>query len=276
MRKIRLWMVLGVALLSGLPPAQATDGFSIGAGANYRVGNYGTDVRTGIWSAAFAASYQTRRWTIAVTVPYLRVRGAGNVLPGTGPVDNSNPLGRGLGALLGGGSASPKGHATTRTSASGLGDVVASAGYTLVSSADRSFGLALTGKLKFATASVNQGLGTGRNDYGLSLDSYKTLGRWTPFGGIGWTDYGSSRTIRLKHAVSANAGLDYRIESRDNVGLSYNVRQPIVAGGAAQSELTAYWAHRFGDKLRLQGEALGGTTRGSPDWGLGTSLNYAF
>jgi hypothetical protein len=154
--------------------------------------------------------------------------------------------------------------------------VVASAGYTLVASADRSFGLALTGKIKFATANANQGLGTGRNDYGLSLDSYKILGRWTPFGGIGWTDYGSSPTIRLKHAVSANAGLDYRIESRDNVGVSYDVRQPIVAGGAAQSELTAYWAHRFGDRLRLQGEALGGTTRGSPDWGVGTSIHYAF
>lgn len=275
MRKNRFWMVLG-ALLIGVPAAHATDGFSVGVGANYRVGNYGTGVRTEIWSAPFAASYQTRRWTVAVSVPYLRVYGAGNVVPGTGPVDKRNPLGRDLGDLLGGGSATPTGSTTTRTSAAGLGDVVASAGYTLVANADRSFGLALTGKIKFATANVSQGLGTGRNDYGLSLDSYKTLGRWTPFGGIGWTDYGSSRTIRLKHAASANAGLDYRIESRDNVGVAYAVRQPIVAGGAAQSELTAYWAHRFGDKLRLQGEALGGTTRGSPDWGVGTSISYTF
>jgi hypothetical protein len=276
MRKSVNWIVLGGALLIGMPTAHAGNGFSVGAGTRYSTGAYGTDTTTDIWSTPFAASYQAKRWTFAVTVPYLRVTGSGNVIPGTGPVGNRDLLGRGLGGLLGDGSAANAGASRTRTSAAGLGDVVASAGYGLLANDDHSAWLALTGKVKFATANTRKGLGTGRNDYGLSLDGYKTWGRWTPFGGVGWTRYGSSRAIRLRSGVSADAGLDYRIESGDNVGVSYTFRQRIAAGGAAQSEITTYWNHNFSDRFRLQGEALGGMTRGSPDWGIGTSVDYTF
>lgn len=276
MRKSMNWIVLASALLIGLPAAHAADRFSVSAGTRYSAGTYGTDTTTDIWSTPFAASYQSKRWTFAVTVPYLRVTGSGNVIPGTGPVDNRELLGRGLGGLLGDGSATNAGASPTRTSVAGLGDVVASAGYGLLANDDHSAGLTLTGKVKFATADAHKGLGTGRNDYGLALDGYKSWGRWTPFGGVGWTRYGSSRALRLRSGASADAGLDYRIESRDNVGVSYNFRQRIAAGGAAQSDVTAYWSHRFSDRFRLQGEALGGISRGSADWGVGTSVDYAF
>lgn len=276
MRKNMNWMVIGGALLIGVPAAHATDGFSVGTGTEYSSGQYGTRTTTDIWSVPFAASYRSGRWTFGLTVPWIHIHGSGNVIPGTGLVDNSNPLGRGLGQILGGGSAGSAGTSTPSTSASGLGDVVASAGYTLFTSADHSFGLALTGKLKFGTADVNKRLGTGRNDYGLSLDSYKSLGQWTPFGGVGWVSYGSSRYIKLDNGMNANAGVDYRLKSSDNVGVSYNYRQRIVVGGTAQSEVTAYWNHRFNDKLRLQSHALAGTTHGSPDWGVGTSIDYTF
>jgi hypothetical protein len=278
MRKHMNWLVIGSAMLIGVPAAHATNGFSIGTGANYSSGTYGTHTNTEIWSVPFAATYQSDRWTFGLTVPYVSVHGSGNVIPGTGPVDNTNPLGRGLDQLLGGGSGSRTGGSTSTpsTSASGPGDVVASAGYNLISRADRSFGLALTGTVKFGTADVNQGLGTGQNDYGLSLDSYKTLGKWTPFGGVGWTHYGSSPYIKLNNGVNANVGMDYRFESSDNVGLAYNYRQRIAVGGVAQSEVTAYWGHQLSDSFRLQGHALGGMTNGSPDWGVGTSIHYTF
>ena len=276
MRKHMNWMAVGGALLLGMPAAHATDGFGIGTGANYSSGNYGTHTTTEIWSVPFAATYQSDRWTFGLTVPYVSVHGSGNVIPGTGPVDNTNPLGRGLDRLLGGGSGTGSSTSTASSSASGLGDMVAQAGYRLISSADRSFGLTLTGKVKFGTADVDKGLGTGRNDYGLSLDSYKTLGKWTPFGGVGWTHYGSSAYIKLDNGMNANVGMDYRFESRDNVGVAYNYRQRIAAGGVAQSEVTAYWNHKFNDRFRLQGQALGGMTHGSPDWGVGTSIDYSF
>ncbi|HWU78107.1 MAG TPA: transporter [Rhodanobacter sp.] len=273
MRKNMNWMTIAGVVLIGMPPAYAADGFSIGTGANYSTGNYGTDVTTEIWSVPFAATYQSDRWTLGLTIPYVRVHGSGNVIPGTGPVDNTNPLGRGLDQLLGGGAPAS---GDTSTAASGAGDVVASAGYRLISSADRSFALVVTGKVKFGTADVNQGLGTGENDYGVSLDTYKVLGKWTPFGGVGWTNYTSSPYIKLDNGIHANAGMDYRLADSDNMGVAYNYRQRIAAGGASQSEVTAYWAHKFNQRLRVQGQATGGMTNGSPDWGVGTSINYSF
>jgi hypothetical protein len=285
MHKNRMWIVLSGLLLIGVPVAHATDSlsvpaahatdrFSISTGANYSSGKYGTSTTTDIWSVPFTAAYQTDRWTFRLTVPYISIRGSGNVIPGTGPV------GRGMGGLLGhGGSPAPGpggASTTTSTSASGVGDVVASAGYTLFASADRTFGLDLTGKVKFGTADVNKGLGTGQNDYGMSLDAYKVLGQWTPFGSVGWMNYGSSQYIKLKNGFSANAGVDYRVESSDNVGMYYYYRQRIVAGGPTQSELTTYWNHKFSNNFRLQGYALGGMTNGSPDWGAGASIEYTF
>lgn len=276
MRKNMNWMAIGGALLIGMSAAHATDGFSVGTGADYSRGNYGTGTTTEIWSVPFAAIYRSHRWTFGLTVPYVGISGSGNVIPGTGPVDDSNPLERGLDQLLGGGASTGGAATTASASASGLGDVVASAGYGVFSSADRSFGLTLTGKVKFGTADVNKGLGTGQDDYGLSMDSYKVLGAWTPFGGVGWMNYRSSPYIRLNNGMNANAGLDYRIESRDNVGVAWSYRQRIAVGGATQSEVTAYWSHRFGDRLRLQSHALGGMTNGSPDWGIGTAVNNSF
>lgn len=276
MRKHLNWMVIGGALLIGVPAAHATDGFTIGTGANYSRGNYGTDITTEIWSIPFTATYQSDRWTFGLSIPYVHVRGSGNVIPGTGPVDNTNPLGRGLDQLLGNGESPARGTSPSSSSASGAGDVVATAGYRLLSSADRSFGLVATGKVKFGTADANKGLGTGANDYAVSLDMYKTLGNWTPFGGVGWTNYGSSPYIKLENGIQANAGLDYRVAGNDNVGVAYNHRQRVAVDGVPQSEVTAYWAHKFNNRLRLQGQATGGMTNGSPDWGVGTSVSYSF
>lgn len=280
MNKHMNWMAISSLLLVGVSAAHAADRFSLGTGANYSSGKYGTSTTTEIWSVPFTAEYQSDRWTFKLIVPYVSIRGAGNVIPGTGPVNNSNPLGRGLlGQLLGGNPNPAPGSTSTTTastSASGLGDVVASAGYTVLTNADRSFGLDLTGKVKFGTADVNKGLGTGQNDYGLSLDTYKVLGRWTPFGGVGWMNYGSSPYIKLKNGFDANAGANYRVASRDNVGMYYYYRQRIAVGGAAQSQLTAYWNHQFSDSVRLQSYALGGMANGGPDWGAGASIKYTF
>lgn len=270
--------VLAALMLLGVPVAHATDGFSIGTGVNATSGKYGTSTTTDIWSVPFTGTYQSGRWTFALAVPYISISGSGDVIPGTGLVNNQNPLGRGLDNLLGVNSLSNPGSSAAKKSgsAAGLGDVVASAGYMVVSSADRSFGLALTGKVKFGTADANKGLGTGQNDYGVSLDSYKVFGKWTPFGGVGWMNYGSSAYIKLNNGINTNAGVDYQVASSDSVGTYYNYREPITVGGASQSQYTAYWNHKFSDSLHMQSYALGGTTNASPDWGLGASINYNF
>lgn len=278
MRNPQHWMIVGGLLLIGAPVAHAatTDNgrFSLSAGADYSSGKYGTDTTTDIWSVPVTAAYQTDRWTFKLAVPYIDVSGAGNVIPGVGKVNNGNPKGRGRGK--GGGSTPPAPGTTTSGSASGLGDVTASAGYELFGSADRTFGLDLTGKVKFGTADENKGLGTGKNDYGLALDTYKVSGAWTAFGGVGWMKYGSSQYIQLKNGFNANIGADYKLSAGDNIGAYYYYRERIADTGASQSELTGYWNHKFNDSLRVQAYALAGLADGSPDYGVGASLKYAF
>jgi len=288
MRNPQHWMIVGGLLLIGAPAAHAatapgSDQFSLSAGADYSSGKYGTDTTTDIWSVPVTAAYQSDRWTFKLTVPYINITGPGNVIPGVGKVDNNNPLCRGVGRAVGGaihacGSSSTGGTAATTTSgsASGLGDITASAGYELFGSADRTFGLDLTGKVKFGTADENKGLGTGKNDYGLSLDTYKVSGAWTAFGGVGWMKYGSSQYIKLKNGFNANIGADYKLSTSDSIGAYYYYRERIADGGAPQSELTGYWNHKFNDNLRVQAYALGGFANGSPDYGAGASLKYTF
>ena len=277
MRNPQHWMIVGGLLLIGAPVAHAatTDSgrFSLSAGADYSSGKYGTDTTTDIWSVPVAAAYQTDRWTFKLTVPYINISGAGNVIPGVGKVNNGNPKGRGRGN---GGGTTPAPGTAASGSASGLGDITASAGYELFGSADRTFGLDLTGKVKFGTADENKGLGTGKNDYGLSLDTYKVSGDWTAFGGVGWMKYGSSQYIQLKNGFNANIGADYKLGASDNIGAYYYYRERIADTGAAQSEIAAYWNHKFNDSLRVQAYALAGFADGSPDYGVGASLKYSF
>ncbi|MET4569159.1 transporter [Rhodanobacter soli] len=277
MRNPQHWMIVGGLLLIGAPVAHAatTDSgrFSLSAGADYSSGKYGTDTTTDIWSVPVAAAYQTDRWTFKLTVPYINISGAGNVIPGVGKVNNGNPKGRGRGN---GGGTTPAPGTAASGSASGLGDITASAGYELFGSADRTFGLDLTGKVKFGTADENKGLGTGKNDYGLSLDTYKVSGDWTAFGGVGWMKYGSSQYIQLKNGFNANIGADYKLGASDNIGAYYYYRERIADTGASQSELTGYWNHKFNDSLRVQAYALAGFADGSPDYGAGASLKYSF
>jgi hypothetical protein len=281
MRNSQYWMIAGGLLLIGAPAAHAatapgSDQFSLSAGADYSSGKYGTDTTTDIWSVPVTAAYQSDRWTFKLTVPYINISGADNVIPGVGKVNNGNPKGRGRGKGNGNGGTTPTPTTTTSGSASGLGDITASAGYELLSSDDHTFGLDLTGKVKFGTADENKGLGTGKNDYGLSVDTYKVSGAWTAFGGVGWMKYGSSQYIQLKNGFNANIGADYKLGTSDSIGAYYYYRERIADGGAPQSELTGYWNHKLSDNLRVQAYALAGFDDGSPDYGAGASLKYTF
>lgn len=279
MLKKPFWMITA-SLLLGTTAAHAAnsgdDQFSVAAGVDYSSGKYGTDTTTSIWSVPVTATYNMDRWTFKLVLPYVDISGAGNVIPGVGRVDNANPRGRGHGR----GSAGTTNSTSTSTagtgSASGIGDIVASAGYEVFQSNDHTFGVDVTGKVKFGTADENKGLGTGENDYGASLDTYKVYGNWTAFGGVGWMKYGSSSYIQLKNGFNATAGLGYKLSHDDDFGVYYYYRQKIASNGGPQSEVTAYWNHKLNQNLRVQAYVLGGLANGSPDYGVGASLKYLF
>lgn len=257
-RQVARWLRGAFALgVSAAASAYGGD-FSAGGGANYSAGKYGTASETRIWSIPFMARYETGDWTLKLTVPYLRVTGPENVIPGVGRV---------VGAVR---------RRPGTTTESGLGDIVASATYTAYYDAAAKRGLDLTGRVKFGTADKDKGLGTGATDESVQLDVYQTIERVTFFADIGYTFFGHSNVAPLDDAVNAGAGLSAKLGGADSVGASLDGRQAVTPGGGPQRELTAFWNHRMERGLRLQAYLLKGFANGSPEWGIGASLLRAF
>lgn len=224
-------------------------------GIDYTSGKYGTNTNTNITSVPFSAAYETGLFTYKVTVPYIRSTGADDVIVGIGKVKNPS--------------------AGTRTT-SGLGDITASATYSVFSQPVQSFGLDVTGKIKFATAEEAKGLGTGQNDYTVLVDAYQKSGGVTLFGGVGYAVLGKSDAIPLKNVASINLGLSYKISDLANTGVSFDARQKTSNSTQGQRELTAFYSYRLGSGYKTQIYAVKGFSNGSPDFGGGVTLGRSF
>src|SRR3569623_1615 len=236
--------------------AEDSGAFSLGTGYNYSSGNYGTSTTTDITSIPLIATYDKGPWTMRLTVPYIRITGASDVLPGVGRARASA--------------------APTVSTQSGLGDVVASGTYNFFNDAASQFGADITCKIKFGTADKDKNFGTGKNDYGTQLDVYKKIDRCTLFSGLRYTVFGSSTDIPLHNVWNAGVGTSYKFTDKNSAGVAYDYRQKASDTGFAQSELTAYVVHKFDKTWKAQAYLLKGFSDGSPDWGAGASVGYAF
>src|SRR5438093_12675692 len=205
--------LLALGLLAFAQGALAADAgeFSLGVGFNYSTGADGTSATTQILSIPVIARYDHGPWIFKLTIPYLSISGGTSVVPGIGRVSSSNPKRRGGGA--------------SEATATGLGDIVASATYTAFYNSATTFGVDVTGRSNLATADRDQGLGTGANDYGMQVDVYKTYDRVTYFGGIGYTELGSSAYIQLNSVLNATAGASYKPDERNSAGLRSEERR---------------------------------------------------
>jgi hypothetical protein len=240
-------------------PAFAADAGTvrIGTGFNYSSGNYGTSTTTKILSIPFSVRYDRDRWTLKASLSWLRITNGAGVIPGIGEVGATATT-------------------TPASSASGWGDLVTSVTYNAYYDEATKFGLDVTGKVKWATADANKGLSTGENDYSAQVDAYKTIDRMTWFGGLGYARLGRSELIPLRSVWNLNLGGSYKLDDRDSAGLSFDTRQRVTATASPQRELTAFWLRKFDKNWRTQLYVLKGFANGSPDWGGGLAVSYAF
>ncbi len=261
--KSESYRLAAVLFVLGAQAAIAADSgtLSLSVGADYSSGDYGTGVNTNIFSIPVTGQYDTGRWLFKLTVPYLRVSG-GTAIPGIGSVPNTNPNARGRGGA--------------DATASGLGDIVAAAVYNTYYDRASGTGIDLTGKIKFGTADADKGLGTGEHDFSALVDAYQTYGRYTWFGGVGYTVFGSSSFISLDDAFSLALGASYRIDDSRSVGLRLDARDAVSSTAAEQREVTFFWIRKLDKIWKTRAYVLKGFADGSPDWGIGASIAYAF
>ena len=256
---------------------------SLGTGAEFTTGKYGGTTSTEQLYIPFTGKLETGRWTFKATVPYLVVSGPGNVVGGgedrvpvhsSGSGGGSGSSGSSGGGGSGGSSAAASG--AQRLTASGLGDIVTSAFYSLLDEGSSAIGLDIGGRIKFGTADEAERLGTGENDLSLQADLQKALGEATVFGTLGYRWYGDPPGIQLRDVPYWTLGVSYRLSEGAAFGVAYDYRPRIVEGGAAVSEATLFWTKRFSREWKLQLYAVAGFADGSPDAGIGTFVDYRF
>lgn len=230
--------------------------FSVASGFDYSSGKYGTNSNTDILSIPVIAKYEINRWTLKLTVPYVSVTGDGSVLPGIGKAKTST--------------------STQRTTESGLGDIVAGATYNIYQGSADALVVDFTGKVKLGTADKNKGLGTGENDYSGEFNVYKGLGNITALATIGYKVYGDTSATPLNNVFFGSVGGIYKLTPDTSAGLIYDFRPKITDNGSNLSEMTAFVNHKISQTWKAQGYLVKGFANGSPDYGVGGLVSYAF
>lgn len=254
---MKMKMLYGAIAASALAalPAAAEPGFSFTTGLDYSTGKYGAATSTDILYIPFTGKYEADKYSFKLTVPYLQITGPGNVVRDVGQI---------------------RAGASTRTTQSGLGDIVAAGTYNMYDGRTNGTLVDMTAKIKFGTADDAKGLGTGKNDYALQADLYKTLGANTVFGTLGYKVMGSPAGVTLSNVFYASLGAGHKYNQETSAGLILDLREKASATGFAQRELTAYVSRKLGKTWKAQAYAVKGFTNGSPDWGTGAMLTAAF
>ena len=258
-----------LALLAISVPAVAENQFSLGTGFDYSTGKYGNAASTDILYVPVVGKYETDNLTLKLTVPYISVTGPGGVVQGIGRVGPSVNVGSPVNGHI------PTTSTTSTTSNnSGLGDVIASAGYTVYSA--NALTLDVVGNVKLGTADASKGLGTGKNDYYAQTDGYYLLGQTTLFGTAGYRYYGSPAGTTLSSEPYGAVGASQKLSDDASAGLMLDVaKSPSIYSGD-QVDATVFITQKISTNLKVQANFLKGFANGSPDYGGGVMFTGAF
>jgi hypothetical protein len=238
-------------------PAVAEDVFRLSTGFDFSSGRYGgTDV-TDILYIPVIGKYESGDLTLKLTVPYIRITGPGGIRYDLGQL--GQPLA-----------------STTRTTSSGLGDIVTSADYNFYSV--DSLDLDVVGKVKFGTADANKGLGTGKNDFSAQIDGYYyTLDETTLFATVGYRFYGSPvANVTLNDILYGEIGANRKMDNKASAGAMLYMAQSPSIYSANQLEATVYISNKISHGTIVQVNASMGLASGSPDYGLGAMVTNTF
>lgn len=227
-----LFLALGLAAFSTAAPA--ADGRAyVALDGGVQAGDFGTPVRSTLYSVAPTLGYYARDYDLSVTVPYLSLTQSA---------------------------------AGQSASESGLGDIVVRAGYALVP--ERTSGLSLNGAVavKLPTADETKGLGTGETDVGATLllgqrfgpVRLSLLGGFIKVGDPAGQDYNDVYLYGVGVARTwSDTGLYAALEGR----------RALVAGADNPLEVRAGFFHLFSHRFAIRTTAFAGLNDGGPAYG---------
>lgn len=247
-----------MAFCGAVPQVQAdtTGETSVSLGAEYTSGDYGTSSDTTMWYFPVTLRYETDRYMLALTIPYVVVDGTGNVVAG-GSV-------HGLPRTT---------TVTTRRTESGLGDIELSGSHVIAQ--DAGWRLGLGGLIKFGTADEQDNLSTGEDDVAVQLEAERTWGGNTLFGTAGYRILGDPPGIDYDNVFYGSVGLSRRLDASRSAGAELYAQEAPLPGVDGKSELTLFLSGKPAPRARLTGYLIAGFADGSPDWGAGVALRLS-
>lgn len=228
--------------------------FSVSVGADYSSGDYGASEDTDVWAIPISLKYRTGAWRFGASTSWLRVTSPNNVDA------DGNFIGNG-------------GKKTTET---GMGDTYLSASYDLLDDYDYLLGLELKGKVKIPTADEDKFLGSGKIDYAVNIETFKTINNWTPYWNVGYKWKGDPNGIDYNNVWSSSLGFDYKINHDLMLGAAYDWQQKVTRFSQNAQEASVYANYRLNDTNKLNFYLLTGFSNASPDWGSGLVLVHYF
>lgn len=236
--------------------AHAEDTLTAYTGVDFSRGKFGHATATETWSYPLSLKYEHGPFTLKGSISYLKISGPANVVGGG---EDFIDLGD---------------ESTTR-SVSGWGDWVVGGSWSAYQD-NTGWLVDLGAKIKFGTADENKGLGTGKNDYSLQADVYKSMGPGTLFFTLGKRKMGDPSGIDLRDPAFATLGWSQRLNPATSVGLMYDFRQPVVAGHEPAREMTAFVSRKLTDTWKIQGYLVRGFSQASPDAGAGLMISASY
>ena len=192
-------------------------------------------------------------------MPYVRVTGTGNVVV------------RGSGMFNMPGKSKTSTQTTTQ---SGLGDVVATAGYIFFENDELMLDVA--GNIKFGTADANKSLGTGENDYSAQIDGFYTIISTTLFATGGYKLIGAPAGITVNNITYGTLGISQKMGDQISAGLMLDTAQSSNDLSPATRELTVFVANKVSKTFKVQANLMRGYSDSSPEYGGGVMLTGWF
>ena len=276
------------------------DGFSASVGGDYSTGKYGSSESTDVFYMPFQLSYDKGPMTFRVNVPFIRVTGPGDFVPGglggsgggstvVTTTNNCRSINSGSGNSGGSGNGqkicdvvttvvpgptTPTSGSRKRVTESGLGDISAMAIFNVLDNAD--WVVDLTGKVKLPTGSESKGLSNGETDYALQANVDKYFGAFNLSAGLGYRWLGEPSGINYDNVTYGSIGGGYKFTQATSVGVSYDWATAAVNGSAKPQEISVFGSYRINDNYKLSVVLYGGLSNASPDVGGGMTLNYYF
>lgn len=242
--------------------------FLVEVGYDVATGTYGNTTSTTTMSVPLSIGWAaTPRLVFGLSIPYLWQNNA-DVVAGR-PVRVPKTLGFGMLPITRNAPASTRNHAV-----SGVGDLLLSGGYAVLTETDYLPELRPSLGVKLPTADTD--LGTGKTDVILGLASSKWLGAWYLYLDGDYTVQGKSSLFQARNFFDYALGVGYEIWDGLRPSIGVKGATPAEEGSGAAIEVEGRVVYALNRAFDLRFHAGRGLSVSAADWEGGCSLGFNF